>query len=154
MRYTIFTDGSSLGNPGAGGYAALIYEEDVLKKELQEGFYHTTNNRMELWAVIAGLKSLPEGRHDVCIYTDSQYVVYAVEKKWLDAWQKSHFKKKKNADLWKLYLSHATKHNVTIKWIRGHVGHRQNEQCDQNAKRAALRPTKHDSAYVGSHIVS
>jgi len=134
----IYTDGSSLGNPGPGGYGIII--EWVGKghiKEFSRGFKYTTNNRMELWAVIDALEKLKKKPMDVLIISDSKYVIEAIEKKWVFGWQKKNFKGKKNPDLWKRFLKIYPQHNVQFQWVKGHNNHPQNERCDQLAVTAA-----------------
>lgn len=134
----IYTDGSSLGNPGPGGYGIII--EWVGKgyiKEFSRGFKYTTNNRMELWAVIDALEKLKIKPMDVLIISDSKYVIEAIEKKWIFGWQKKNFKGKKNPDLWKRFLKIYPQHNVQFQWVKGHNNHPQNERCDQLAVTAA-----------------
>ena len=136
----IYTDGSSRGNPGPGGYG-IVMEQKTTKyfKEFSEGFKMTTNNRMELLAVIEALKKLKRERLQVTIYTDSKYVSDAVEKKWVFAWEKKNFKKKKNADLWRKFLREYPKHNIKFFWIKGHSNHPQNERCDYLAVTASKK---------------
>jgi ribonuclease HI len=134
---TIFTDGSSRGNPGPGGYG-IIMESGQHRKELYMGFRKTTNNRMELMSVIVALESLKRHGEQVVVYSDSKYVVDAVEKGWVFGWERVGFKGKKNADLWKRFLEIYPKHNVKFKWIRGHNNHPENERCDELAVAAAL----------------
>ena len=134
----IYTDGSSLGNPGPGGYGIII--EWVGKghiKEFSRGFKYTTNNRMELWAVIDALEKLKKKPMDVLIISDSKYVIEAIEKKWVFGWQKKNFKGKKNPDLWKRFLKIYPQHNVQFQWVKGHNNHPQNERCDLLALTAA-----------------
>jgi len=134
----IYTDGSALGNPGPGGYGIII--EWVGKgyiKEFSRGFKYTTNNRMELWAVIDGLEKLKKKPMDVLVISDSKYVIEAVDKKWVFGWQKKNFKGKKNPDLWKRFLKIYPQHNVQFQWVKGHNDHPQNERCDQLAVTAA-----------------
>lgn len=134
---TIYTDGSSRGNPGRGGYGAILMSGS-LKKEISQGYRHTTNNRMELMAVIAGLKALKKHGLNVTVYSDSQYVVNAVEKGWLTNWLRTNFKGgKKNADLWKEYHELAQKHHVRFKWVKGHAENPFNNRCDELATGAA-----------------
>ena len=137
-RVNIYTDGSSLGNPGPGGYGLIMeWVGKNLIKEFSKGFTKTTNNRMELLAVIKGLELLKKDGFDVIIYSDSKYVVDAIKKKWLFDWKKNNFKKKKNIDLWKRFLNVYNKHNVKFEWIKGHSNHPQNERCDFLAVEAA-----------------
>lgn len=134
---TIYTDGASRGNPGPGGYATiLVYNQH--RKELSEGFRKTTNNRMELLAVIKGLEALKKEGNPVTVYSDSKYVVDAVERGWVWGWLNKGFKGKKNADLWKRFIEVYRKHNVTLKWVKGHAGHVENERCDELAVQSAL----------------
>ncbi len=135
----LFTDGSSRGNPGPGGYGTILkYQQH--EKELTAGYRKTTNNRMELLAVIAGLEALKTENIPVTIYSDSKYVVDAVEKKWVFGWQKKGFAGKANADLWTRFLALYRKFNVKFVWIKGHAGHPENERCDQLAVQSALSP--------------
>src|SRR5690606_10121585 len=134
---TIYTDGASRGNPGPGGYATiLVYNQ--YRKELSEGFRKTTNNRMELLAVIKGLEALKKEGSNVTVYSDSKYVVDAVERGWVWGWMKKGFQGKKNAELWRRFVEVYKKHNVTLKWVKGHAGHVENERCDELAVRSAL----------------
>ncbi len=133
---TIYTDGSSRGNPGPGGFGTVI-KKDNRRKEISGGFRLTTNNRMELLAVIVGLEALLKPNLDVTIYSDSKYVVDAIEKKWVFGWVKKNFKDKKNPDLWKRFLKIYPKHNVKMVWVKGHAGNPENERCDQLATEAA-----------------
>ncbi len=133
----IFTDGAAQGNPGPGGYGTILrYGQN--EKELSEGFRLTTNNRMELLAVIKGLEAIKKDGIPVTIYSDSQYVVNAVEKGWLWGWEKKNFKDKANPDLWKLYIPLHRRFKPKFIWIKGHAGHPENERCDQLAVQAAL----------------
>jgi len=147
VRITVYTDGSSLGNPGPGGYGVvLIYGSH--RKELSEGFRKTTNNRMELLAVIVSLEALKKEGLEVHIYTDSQYVQRAVSERWVFNWEKKGFKGKKNADLWKRFLPLYRKHRVIFKWVKGHAGVPENERCDELATDAAkYNPTSIDVGY-------
>ena len=134
----IYTDGSALGNPGPGGYGIII--EWVGKgyiKEFSRGFKYTTNNRMELWAVIDALEKLKKKPMDVLVISDSKYVIEAVDNKWVFGWQKKNFKGKKNPDLWKRFLKIYPQHNVQFQWVKGHNDHPKNERCDQLAVSAA-----------------
>ncbi|MEN7548958.1 ribonuclease HI [Rapidithrix thailandica] len=133
-----YTDGSALGNPGPGGYGiVLISKQHKMRKELSSGFRKTTNNRMELLAVIEALKALKIPGSEIMIHTDSAYVVNAVEKGWLWGWVKKGFKGKKNVDLWQEFIPWYKKHKVKFKWVKGHAGIPENERCDQLAKAAA-----------------
>ncbi len=136
----IYTDGSSRGNPGPGGYG-IIMEQKATKriKEFSEGFRMTTNNRMELLAVIEALRKLKKTGLNVSIYTDSKYVSDAVEKKWVFDWEKKNFKKKKNADLWKKFLRLYPNQKIKFFWIKGHSNHPQNERCDYLAVTASKK---------------
>ena len=132
----IYTDGAAKGNPGNGGYGVvLLYGKH--RKELSEGFKLTTNNRMELLAVIKGLEELKVEGIPVTIYSDSKYVVDAVQKGWLWSWQKTGFKNKKNVDLWKRYIPLHMKYKPSFVWVRGHAGNVENERCDELAVSAA-----------------
>ena len=132
----IYTDGAAQGNPGPGGYGVILKFNGHVK-ELSEGFRLTTNNRMELLAVIAGLEAIKKQGIPVTIYSDSKYVVEAIEKGWLWGWEKKDFKKKANPDLWKRYIPLHNKYKPKFKWIKGHAGHPENERCDQLAVAAA-----------------
>ncbi len=137
-RVNIYTDGSSIGNPGPGGYGIIMeWVGKNLIKEFSKGFTETTNNRMELLAVIIGLELLKKDGFDIVVFSDSKYVIDAVKKKWLFEWKKNNFKKKKNIDLWKRFLIVYKKHNVNFEWIKGHNNHPQNERCDYLAVQAA-----------------
>jgi ribonuclease HI len=132
----IYTDGAAQGNPGPGGYGTIL-KFNGHEKELSEGFRLTTNNRMELLAVIAGLEAIKKDGIAVSIYSDSKYVVDSVEKGWLWTWEKKNFKDKANPDLWKRYIPLHKKFKPKFIWIKGHAGHPENERCDQLAVRAA-----------------
>jgi ribonuclease HI len=137
-KINIYTDGSSIGNPGPGGYGIImILENGNYKKELSKGFKLTTNNRMELLAVIVALESIKIKNSIVEVFTDSKYVSDAVDKQWVFEWEKINFKKKKNIDLWKRFLLIFRKHKVTFTWIKGHNKHSENERCDYMANSAA-----------------
>ncbi|UII29345.1 ribonuclease HI [Fulvivirga maritima] len=140
---TIYTDGSSRGNPGPGGYGTVLMAKvngENYRKELSEGFRKTTNNRMELLAVIKGLEAIRKDGAPVTIYSDSKYVVDAVEKGWIWGWQKKGFKNKANPDLWQQFIPLYKKFKVTFKWVKGHAGIPENERCDQLAVEAAESP--------------
>jgi ribonuclease HI len=132
----IYTDGAALGNPGPGGYGTIL-EYNGNRKELSQGFRLTTNNRMELLAVIEGLRALKMTGIPITIYSDSKYVVEAVEKRWVWNWVKKNFKDKKNEDLWRQYLQLHEVYDPKFRWIKGHAGHPENERCDQLAVAAA-----------------
>lgn len=133
---TIYTDGAAKGNPGNGGYGTVLMYKNH-RKELSEGFRMTTNNRMELLAVIKGLEELKVEGIPVTIYSDSKYVVDAVTKGWIWNWQKKGFKDKKNVDLWKKYIPLHLKYKPRFVWVRGHAGNVENERCDRLAVAAA-----------------
>jgi ribonuclease HI len=134
---TIYTDGSSRGNPGPGGYGAILMYKDI-RKEISQGFRLTTNNRMELMAVIMGLKAIKNKEMPVCIYSDSQYVVNAVEKGWLVNWIKTDFKGgKKNKDLWLEFYKLAKGKSLKFIWVKGHANNPFNNRCDELATAAA-----------------
>lgn len=137
----IYTDGAARGNPGPGGYGVVMeWVGKPYKKEFSKGFKHTTNNRMELLAVIDALKKLKNPGTQVLVFTDSKYVVDSVKKGWVFGWEKKGFKDRKNADLWKDFLVEYRKHDVDFKWIRGHNNHIQNERCDVLAVEASKQP--------------
>ena len=133
---TLYTDGAAKGNPGPGGYGLVLLSGN-LRKEVSEGYRLTTNNRMELLSVIVGLECLKKEKTIVTVYSDSKYVVDAVEKKWVFSWEKKNFTKKKNPDLWVRFLKSYRKHVVKFIWIKGHANIKENERCDQLAVRAA-----------------
>jgi ribonuclease HI len=135
-KVEIYTDGSARGNPGPGGYGVIL-KYGTAEKELSQGFRKTTNNRMELLAVIVGLEALTREGLEVDIYSDSKYVVDAVKLGWVFNWQKKGFKGKKNSDLWKRFLKVYAKHKVKFHWIKGHNEHPYNERCDVLATAAA-----------------
>ena len=139
MKINIYTDGSAKGNPGKGGFGVVLIAGKHYK-EISQGFRHTTNNRMELLAVIVGLEHLKNINSEVQVYSDSKYVVDSIEKKWVFQWEKKHFKGKKNADLWKRFLIIYKKHKVSFNWVKGHAGHPQNEKCDYLAVEASEQP--------------
>jgi ribonuclease HI len=132
----IYTDGAAQGNPGPGGYGTIM-KYGPHEKELSQGYELTTNNRMELMAVIAGLEAIKKAGIPVTIYSDSKYVVEAVEKGWLWDWERKDFKNKANPDLWKRYIPLHRKYKPKFIWIRGHNGHPENERCDRLAVLAA-----------------
>ncbi|MBS1950018.1 MAG: ribonuclease HI [Bacteroidetes bacterium] len=132
----IYTDGAAQGNPGPGGYGTILKYNSAVK-ELSEGFRLTTNNRMELLAVIKGLEAIKRNDIAITIYSDSKYVVEAIEKGWLWNWEKKNFKNKANVDLWKIYIPLHKKYKPKFVWIKGHAGHAENERCDFLAVQAA-----------------
>jgi len=135
----IFTDGASSGNPGPGGYGVVLkYKQH--RKEISAGYRRTTNNRMELLAVIRGLEAIKGEGKDILVYSDSQYVVKAVNEGWIWGWIKKNFKGKKNEDLWRQFIELYQKHKVKFKWLKGHAGHIENERCDQLAVVSAQGP--------------
>lgn len=148
----LYTDGAASGNPGPGGYGLILeLPGTTYIKEWSEGFEHTTNNRMELMAVIVGLELLKEAPLTVTVFTDSKYVCDAVEKKWVLRWEREGFKKQKNQDLWERFLLIYRKHKVQIKWIKGHNQHPQNERCDALAVAASKQQhKKQDKGYLAS----
>jgi len=140
-RIIIYTDGSAIGNPGPGGYGILMLWEDTsYKKAFSEGFRHTTNNRMELKAVVEALKKIKWPGQKVIVVTDSTYVSDAINKGWLENWKKRNFKKVKNADLWRELTELMDRHDVEFWWTRGHNNHPENEYCDKLARKAAKQP--------------
>ncbi len=135
-KIIIYTDGSSRGNPGPGGYGIVLISGSH-RKELSKGYKLTTNNRMELLAVIVGLEALKSENCSVTIYTDSKYVADAVEKKWVFQWEQKNFKRKKNIDFWKRFLIIYRKHQIKFIWIKGHDNNKENEICDKLAVKAS-----------------
>lgn len=134
---TIYTDGSSRGNPGRGGYGAILMWKGEAK-EISQGYKFTTNNRMELMSVIAALTQLKRPGLNIEIYSDSKYVVQAVMEKWLDKWIATDFKGgKKNSDLWKQYYQLAKAHHIKFIWVKGHSSNPYNQRCDELATAAA-----------------
>lgn len=135
---TIYTDGAASGNPGPGGYG-IVLQSGRHYKEMSEGFRLTTNNRMELLAVITALEQLKLKGSNVIVYTDSKYVCEAVEKGWLFQWEKNGFKKKKNPDLWQRFLKIYPRHTVKFIWVKGHANNPGNERCDKLAVEASRK---------------
>lgn len=147
---TMYTDGAAKGNPGPGGYGVVLKYKGH-RKEMSEGFRLTTNNRMELLAVIKGLEALKQGGLDVTIYSDSKYIVDAVTKGWLWGWVKKGFKDKKNEDLWRRFIEAYKTHRVKFVWVKGHAGNIENERCDWLAVKGAESPDlKVDKGYEAS----
>lgn len=135
-KITIYTDGAARGNPGPGGYGVVMMSGKH-RKELSQGYRKTTNNRMELLAVIVALETIKNHNLPVHIYTDSKYVCDAISKGWLDGWIKVNFKKKKNPDLWQRFVDIRSKFDLHLHWVKGHAGHKENERCDVLATEAA-----------------
>jgi len=136
MSIIIYTDGSAKGNPGNGGYGVVLMSGSY-RKELKQGFKLTTNNRMELLAVIIALESVKKENSEITIYSDSKYVIDSVEKKWVFGWEKKNFNKKKNPDLWIRFLKIYKKQKVSFVWVKGHANNKENERCDFLAVEAA-----------------
>jgi ribonuclease HI len=136
----IFTDGAAKGNPGPGGFGVVMKFRNQIK-ELSAGYRMTTNNRMELLAVIHALEQLKNNKFPIELYSDSKYVVDAINQKWVFGWKSKGFKGKKNQDLWQRYLSIHANFNITVHWIKGHNGHPENERCDELAVSAANSET-------------
>jgi ribonuclease HI len=145
---TIYTDGAASGNPGPGGYGVVLISGKH-RLEKAEGFRRTTNNRMELMAVISGLEALKISNSRVVIYTDSKYVADSVEKGWVFNWETKAFKNKKNPDLWIRFLKIYRQHKVRFVWIKGHANNTENEICDRLAVNASLgKNLPEDTGYV------
>ena len=133
----IYTDGAARGNPGPGGFGVILMSGPH-RKELSKGFRYTTNNRMELLAVIEGLRAIKKNELPVTIFSDSQYVVNAISKGWLNTWIKTNFKgDKKNPDLWKIYYKLSKDFKINMVWVRGHADNEHNNRCDELATSAA-----------------
>ena len=146
---TIYTDGAARGNPGPGGYGVVLLS-GVHRKELAEGFRLTTNNRMELMAVCVALEALKYDGSIVTIYSDSKYVVDAVNQRWVFGWERKGFAGKKNPDLWTRFLRVYRRHQVRFIWVKGHASTIENNRCDELAVEAALQPNlKEDTGYDG-----
>ncbi len=147
-KITVYTDGAASGNPGPGGYGAVLISGNH-RKELSQGFKLTTNNRMELLAVIVALEALKIANSEVTVYTDSRYVADAVEKGWLFDWEAKGFKKRKNPDLWQRFLMVYRKHRVKFIWIKGHANNKENELCDRLAVQAYQKMNlNEDEGYI------
>ena len=147
-KITIYTDGAAQGNPGRGGYGVVLLSPPY-RKELSEGFRLTTNNRMELLAVIKGLETLKFDGCEVTVFSDSRYVVDAVTKGWVFGWEKKGYKDKKNPDLWRRFMVLYRKHHVRFVWVKGHDGNPENERCDRLAVAAANSGDLKDAGYTG-----
>lgn len=139
LKVRIFTDGSAKGNPGPGGYGIVMKFKDQVK-EFSQGYRMTTNNRMELLALIVALENLKTDKYPVEVYSDSKYVIDSITKGWVFGWRTKGFKGKKNADLWMRYLNLHSKFKITFHWVKGHAGHPENERCDVLAVVAAENP--------------
>lgn len=151
MNITIFTDGASRGNPGPGGWGAVMIYKNIIK-EFSDGYRLTTNNRMELLAVIESLKKLKKNGFIIDIYTDSSYVVNAIEKRWVWDWEKKNFKEKKNEDLWREFLKLYPLNTIKMHWVKGHADNFYNNRCDTLATQAALNnPVKIDYFFEKSN---
>lgn len=144
----LFTDGAASGNPGPGGYGVVLKCGD-LRREISGGFARTTNNRMELMAVIVGLEAIKWEKAEVEVWSDSTYVVKAITEGWLEGWVAKNWKKVKNPDLWQRFLPLYRAHHVTFHWLKGHAGHPENERCDRLAVAAYSQPDlPEDEGYV------
>jgi ribonuclease HI len=149
-KITVYTDGSALGNPGPGGYG-IVMISGKHRKDISQGFQLTTNNRMELLAVIVALEIIKQPGAEVTIYSDSKYVIDSIVKGWVFSWVKKAFKNKKNPDLWRRFLKIYPKHKVKFVWVKGHAGNPLNERCDQLAVEAAnSTDLLEDSGYLES----
>ena len=149
-KVIIYTDGAASGNPGPGGYGVVMMS-GIHRKELSQGYQLTTNNRMELLAVIVALEALKTENCEVTIFTDSKYVSDAVTKGWLFSWVKKGFKDKKNPDLWTRFLESYKKHKINFIWIKGHANNPENERCDQLAVEASKKTAlMKDTGYIAN----
>lgn len=147
-KIIIYTDGSALGNPGPGGYGVVMMS-GIHRREISDGFELTTNNRMELMAVIVALEALKFEQSEVEIYSDSKYVVDSVDKGWVFGWEKKGYKDKKNPDLWRRFLVVYRRHRVKFHWVKGHAEIPENECCDRLAVAAARGGNlKEDTGYL------
>jgi len=142
----IYTDGSSRGNPGPGGYGIVMLYKDK-RKELSQGYRLTTNNRMELIAVIKALEAIKNNNIEITLHSDSKYVVESIEKGWIWNWEKKKFKKKLNSDLWKTFIPLYKKFKINFKWVKGHSGNVENERCDELANKAQEKELLIDKGY-------
>lgn len=136
MSLVIYSDGASRGNPGRGGYGAVLMWGEKIK-EISAGYKLTTNNRMELMGIIKALEALKKEGLDIQVFTDSEYIVNSVEKRWVFGWEKKGFAGKKNADLWMQFLKHYRKHQIKLNWVKGHANNAMNNRCDWLATTAA-----------------
>ncbi|WP_185872331.1 ribonuclease HI [Blattabacterium cuenoti] len=138
----IYTDGSSKGNPGPGGYGIFIEKivgNSYNREIISEGYRYTTNNRMELLAVIVGLEKIEKKKQNIVIFTDSKYIVNTIQKKWIYKWEKNNFLKKKNVDLWKRFLNLFHKQFIIFQWIKSHNNHYINDFCDKLSVQASKK---------------
>ena len=151
----LYTDGASSGNPGPGGFGVVL-KCGEFRKEISGGFACTTNNRMELLAVIIGLEAIRWEKANVEIWSDSSYVVNAINEHWIEGWKQKGWKKVKNVDLWQRFLAVYRKHNVAFHWLKGHAGHPENERCDKLAVAAGAgaaakgEALPQDTGYIGT----
>ena len=151
-KVTLYTDGACSGNPGPGGFGAIL-EFNGRQKELSAGYKETTNNRMELMAVCVALEALKFDGSIVTIYSDSKYVVDAVNQRWVFGWERKGFAGKKNPDLWMRFLRVYRRHNVRFIWVKGHASTVENNRCDELAVEAALQPNlQEDTGYDGESL--
>ena len=151
MEVTLYTDGAASGNPGPGGFG-IVLKAGIHRKEMSAGFRMTTNNRMELLGVIVGLEALKNPGTIVTVYSDSRYVVDAIEKQWVFGWEKKAFKGKKNPDLWRRFLTVYRQHQVKFVWVKGHADIPENERCDQLAVQASKAPELNVDAYYEAEL--
>lgn len=150
----LYTDGAASGNPGPGGWGAVL-KCGELRKEMSGGFALTTNNRMELLAVIRGLEAIRWDNAEVEVWSDSQYVVKAITEGWLENWIRKDWKKVKNPDLWQTFVPLYRAHRVTFHWLKGHAGHPENERCDRMAVAAYSQPDlPQDTGYTADNTES
>ena len=150
MKIYIYTDCSSKGNPGPGGYG-IVMKFNGKEKEFSQGFRLTTNNRMELMAVIVALEQLKTNQYPIEVYSDSKYVIDSITKGWVFGWQKKGFKGKKNPDLWQRFLQVYAKFSITYHWVKGHNGHPENERCDVLAVAGAEAKNQLIDGYFEAH---
>jgi ribonuclease HI len=153
QKVIVYTDGAALGNPGPGGFGVVMLYGDK-RKEISAGYRLTTNNRMELLAVIIALESLKRENLEVVVYSDSQYVVNSIEKKWVFGWMKIGFKGKKNEDLWRRFLPAYAKQKVKMVWVKGHAGLKENERCDELSVIAANSRNKLVDAWYEANSIT
>ncbi len=153
VKVTVYTDGSALGNPGKGGYG-IVMMSGSHRKEISGGFRLTTNNRMELLAVIVALESMKTADCDVTIYSDSSYVVNSIEQRWVWGWLKKGFKEKKNEDLWRRFLKIYPSQKIKMVWVKGHANIPENERCDILAKDAAAAANLPPDSWYEANMTS